>query len=84
MNERDDYEKKIIKIIQADVLRTQPECKLFRNKKIQDILARLLFIWNMRHPASGFFIFISFRKKYYCEKVRASQRRRWEPQEGLF
>jgi hypothetical protein len=54
--ERDENEKKIIKIINADVMRTQPECKLFRHKKIQDLLGRLLFIWNMRHPASGFHI----------------------------
>lgn len=53
-HERDDGEKKIIKIITADVIRTQPECPLFKHKKLQDLLGRLLFIWNMRHPASGY------------------------------
>ena len=30
----DDNERKIIKIIAADVNRTQPDCNLFRNKQI--------------------------------------------------
>lgn len=33
-NDPDDSERKIIKIINADVIRTQPECPLFRHKKI--------------------------------------------------
>ena len=37
-HERDDNEKKIIKIIEADVKRTQPEYKLFRHPKIQELL----------------------------------------------
>lgn len=53
-SERDENEKKIIKIISADVNRTQPECELFRNARIQGLLGRLLFIWNMRHPMSGY------------------------------
>ncbi|CAD8205334.1 unnamed protein product [Paramecium pentaurelia] len=52
--ERDENERKIIKIIQNDVLRTQPDYKLFRDPRIQEMFKRLLFIWNMRHPMSGY------------------------------
>jgi hypothetical protein len=52
-HERDESEKKIIKIIFNDVLRTQPDYKLFRDERIQNMFKRLLFIWNMRHPMSG-------------------------------
>ncbi|KAM3137529.1 hypothetical protein pb186bvf_010319 [Paramecium bursaria] len=53
-HERDESEKKIIKIIFNDVLRTQPDYKLFRDERIQNMFKRLLFIWNMRHPMSGY------------------------------
>lgn len=53
-HERDESERKIIKIISNDVLRTQPDYKLFRDPRIQEIFKRLLFIWNMRHPMSGY------------------------------
>ncbi len=34
--------------------RTIPEVKLFSNAKIQNMLIRILFIWTLRHPASGY------------------------------
>lgn len=37
-----------------DVPRTAPEVPLFRNEKIRRALARLLYIWAMRHPASSY------------------------------
>lgn len=45
---------KIMKIIAADVPRTQPDLKLYHIKEIQEMMIRFLFIWNMRHPASGY------------------------------
>ncbi len=37
-----------------DVHRTQPEVKLFASQPVQVILIRILFIWSMNHPASGY------------------------------
>jgi hypothetical protein len=36
------------------VKRTLPENLLFRDEVVQQMLVRVLFIWNMRHPASGY------------------------------
>ena len=52
--ERDDNEKKIFKLINDDVKRTLPEAELFKYANIQYIMIRILFIWNLRHPASGY------------------------------
>lgn len=53
-NEFHETEKKIIKLISFDVPRTQPDYPLFHIEPIQKMLTRLLFIWNSRHPASGY------------------------------
>ena len=49
-----ESEKKIIKLISYDVPRTQPDYPLFHIDAIQQMLTRILFIWNSRHPASGY------------------------------
>jgi len=49
-----ENERKIIKLISYDVPRTQPDYPLFHIDPIQKMLARILFIWNSRHPASGY------------------------------
>lgn len=40
--------------IHIDVPRTNPDVILFQNQKIQDALERVLYIWSIRHPASGY------------------------------
>lgn len=52
--EKDESEKKIYKLINEDVKRTQPDSALFKEKKVYDILVRVLYIWNIRHPACGY------------------------------
>jgi hypothetical protein len=52
--DRDENEKKIMKIIVADVKRTYPESTLFRLEAVQKMMIRLLYIWHARHPASGY------------------------------
>ena len=52
--ERDASEAKIFKLINDDVVRTLPDSTLFRNEKIQLMMRRLLYVWHMRHPASGY------------------------------
>ncbi len=47
-----DY--KTYKQISVDVPRTMPEFKVFSFTCIQKTILRVLFIWSMRHPASGY------------------------------
>lgn len=49
-----DSEMKIYKQISVDVPRTMPEYKLFSIEKIRKMMLRLLYVWSMRHPASGY------------------------------
>jgi hypothetical protein len=49
-----ESEFKTYKQISVDIPRTMPDYKLFSNEKIRFIMKRLLFIWSMRHPASGY------------------------------
>ena len=51
MNEE---ELKIYVQIQKDIPRTMPESPLFQNNKVQYMLTRILYIWSLRHPASGY------------------------------
>lgn len=48
------YEQKSIKQIKIDVYRTQPEMKIFATSQIQIMMIHILFLWTMRHPASGY------------------------------
>lgn len=52
--ERDANEKKTFKLINDDVVRTLPDSTLFRNERIQQVMRRVLYVWHMRHPASGY------------------------------
>lgn len=47
-------EQEVLRQVLVDVPRTAPTVSLFRNEKIQRLLARLLYIWAMRHPASSY------------------------------
>ena len=49
-----DNEQKVMKIIINDVYRTQPNCRLFHHKTMQEIMIRILWVWQVRHPASGY------------------------------
>lgn len=49
-----DSEMKIYKQISVDVPRTMPEYKLFSFERIRKMMLRLLYVWSMRHPASGY------------------------------
>lgn len=47
-------EIKQLKQIRIDVFRTQGEIKVFSSLKMQIMMVRILFLWSMRHPASGY------------------------------
>ena len=51
MNEE---ELKTYRQIQKDIPRTMPESSLFQNEQVQFMLTRILYIWSLRHPASGY------------------------------
>lgn len=36
------------------MVRTLPDSTLFRNLRIQAAMRRVLYVWHMRHPASGY------------------------------
>ncbi|KAG7338761.1 Rab-GTPase-TBC domain containing protein [Nitzschia inconspicua] len=47
-------EQETLRQVLVDVPRTAPDVPLFRNEKIKRSLARLLYTWAMRHPASSY------------------------------
>lgn len=49
-----DFEKRNLKQIKIDVLRTQPEIGVFKSDQMQGMMTRILFSWAVRHPASGY------------------------------
>ena len=70
MNEE---ELKSYRQIQKDVPRTMPEYSMFQNNKVQFMLTRILYIWSLRHPASGYVqgfndLCIPFFIVYFLEK----------------
>ena len=53
-SERTEEEQKMLRQILVDVPRTAPGIPLFHNTKVSRILERVLYIWAIRHPASGY------------------------------
>lgn len=50
-------DKKIMlcmKLIKKDVLRTLPDCYLFRNEFVQRSMIRILLIYSLRHPSNSY------------------------------
>lgn len=73
-NSRTLQEQETLRQVLVDVPRTAPEVLLFRNERIRRALARLLYIWAMRHPASSYVqgindlatpLFVVFLSDYY-------------------
>ena len=51
---RSDQENKIVHQIGLDVPRTSPELKLFQIECVKNLLSRALYIWSLRHTATGY------------------------------
>ncbi|GAM18757.1 hypothetical protein SAMD00019534_019320 [Acytostelium subglobosum LB1] len=51
---RTDPDRRTLKQIQMDVPRTNPVVSLFQQPPIQEMLERILYIWGIRHPATGY------------------------------
>ncbi|KRX08914.1 Rab-GTPase-TBC domain [Pseudocohnilembus persalinus] len=54
IEELDDKEKYMRKIVLKDVPRTQPDYEIFKHPRVQEMLQRILYVWNVRHPACGY------------------------------
>ena len=52
--ERSENHRAMLHQILIDVPRTQPGAKIFRMSVVQRALERILYIWALRHPASGY------------------------------
>jgi len=53
-SERTEYQRSILHQILIDVPRTAPAAKIFHHDRVQRALERILYIWALRHPASGY------------------------------
>lgn len=51
---RDDLYQGTYRQIHIDIPRMSPTISLFRQKVVQQMFERILFIWAVRHPASGY------------------------------
>lgn len=51
---RTNQEQETLRQVLVDVPRTAPDVPLFRNDLVRRSLARLLYIWACRHPASSY------------------------------
>lgn len=49
-----DVEAAILRQIRVDIPRTSPSLALFSHRRIQQLMERVLYIWSVRHPASGY------------------------------
>lgn len=44
----------ILRQIRVDIPRTSPGMQLFSHPRVQQLMERVLYIWSIRHPASGY------------------------------
>lgn len=53
-NKEEDIHKDTFRQISIDVPRMSPLVTLFQQKCVQEMVERILYIWAIRHPASGY------------------------------
>eukprot|EP00944_MAST-04C_sp_MAST-4C-sp1_P015808 g15808.t1 len=51
---RTKNELRLIRQISVDIPRTHPDIPLFHTQAVQNGLERVLYIWSIKHPASGY------------------------------
>jgi TBC1 domain family member 2 len=49
-----DTHHDILRQIMNDIPRMNPLMPIFQNQQVQDIFQRILYVWSVRHPASGY------------------------------
>ncbi|KAI8129653.1 hypothetical protein FF38_13106 [Lucilia cuprina] len=54
VDSQDESQQDTYRQIHIDVPRMNPQISLFQQKLVQEMFERVLFIWSIRHPASGY------------------------------
>lgn len=54
VDSQDETQQDTYRQIHIDVPRMNPQIPLFQQKLVQEMFERILFIWAIRHPASGY------------------------------
>lgn len=54
IDSRDEAQQDTFRQIHIDVPRMNPHVPLFQQTRVQEMFERILFIWAIRHPASGY------------------------------
>ncbi|XP_037944572.1 TBC1 domain family member 22B isoform X2 [Teleopsis dalmanni] len=54
VDSQDETQQDTYRQIHIDVPRMNPQIALFQQKLVQEMFERILFIWAIRHPASGY------------------------------
>uniref|UniRef100_A0A1A9W9E3 Rab-GAP TBC domain-containing protein n=1 Tax=Glossina brevipalpis TaxID=37001 RepID=A0A1A9W9E3_9MUSC len=54
VDSQDESQQDTYRQIHIDVPRMNPQIALFQQKLVQEMFERILFIWSIRHPASGY------------------------------
>uniref|UniRef100_A0A673BM74 TBC1 domain family, member 22B n=1 Tax=Sphaeramia orbicularis TaxID=375764 RepID=A0A673BM74_9TELE len=71
----DEHYKDTYRQIHIDIPRTNPLIPLFQQPAVQEVFERILFIWAIRHPASGYVqgindlvtpFFVVFLSEFVC------------------
>ncbi|KAL6048753.1 TBC1 domain family member [Balamuthia mandrillaris] len=52
--DKTEYERALFRQIHIDIPRTHPNVSLFQQEKVQQCIERILYIWAIRHPATGY------------------------------
>jgi hypothetical protein len=52
--DRTTQEGEILRQIKVDLPRTSPDTPFFQQKPVQEAMERILYMWAIRHPASGY------------------------------
>ncbi len=86
--ERSDYQRKTLQQILIDVPRTSTSSAIFRHEIVQRALERVLYIWALRHPASGYVqgvndLVTPFFMVFFAEHLPHDRPHRADDVEGL-
>ena len=69
--------------IHIDIMRTNADVKLYQNEKVRESLERILYIWSIRHPASGYVqgindLITPFFQVFLCEYCQITNEFQYE------
>ena len=62
--QRTSADDQVLRQILKDIPRTHPDIPLFSTSQVQKSLERILYIWAIKHPASGYVQGMNGKKFY--------------------